>query len=83
MANQTVDKCRYISTMRYTGISKCARVPSRSYSKLLSAVVQQPVSVAVDQNHGMQDYHGGIYTGICTSTLNHAMLLVGYGGTQA
>lgn len=68
--------------MKFTGFTKCARVPSKSYSKLLSAVVQQPVSIAMDQNPDMQFYHGDIYTGKCTSTLNHGMLLVGYGGDQ-
>lgn len=75
-------KCKYVLNMKFTTISKCARVPSRSYSKLLSAIVQQPVSVALDFNPDMQFYKSGIYTGKCTSSLNHGMLLVGYGGKQ-
>ena len=69
--------------MKFTSFQKCAKIPERSYSKLLSAIVQQPVSVAVDQNPDMQFYKGGIYDGKCTSNLNHGMLLVGYGGAQA
>ncbi len=79
---QSVGKCRYSLNMKFTGFAKCARVPSKSYSKLLSAVVQQPVSVAIDLNYEMQFYHSGIYSGKCTSSLNHGMLLVGYGGLQ-
>lgn len=75
-----LSKCKYVMNMKYTGISRCARVPSRSYSKLLSAIVQQPVSVAVDLNSDMALYKKGIYTGKCTSNINHGMLLVGYGG---
>lgn len=69
--------------MKFTGFSKCARIPSRSYSKLLSAIVQQPVSVALDMNPEMAFYKSGLYDGKCTSSLNHGMLLVGYGGAQA
>lgn len=76
-------KCRYVLNMKFTGFSKCARIPSRSYSKLLSAIVQQPVSVALDMNPEMAFYKTGLYDGKCTSTLNHGMLLVGYGGSQA
>lgn len=76
-------KCKYILNMKFTSITRCARVPSKSYSKLLSAIVQQPVSVALDQNPDMMFYNEGIYNGKCTSTLNHGMLLVGYGGKQA
>jgi hypothetical protein len=71
-----LSKCKYVMNMKYTGISRCARVPSRSYSKLLSAIVQQPVSVAVDLNSDMALYKTGIYTGKCTSNINHGMLLV-------
>lgn len=74
--------CKYGLNMKFTTITKCARVPSKSYSKLLSAIVQQPVSVAVDQNPDMKLFANGIYDGKCTSNLNHGMLLVGYGGKQ-
>ena len=73
-------KCKYVMNMKYTGISRCARIPSRSYSKLLSAIVQQPVSVVIDLNADFKDYSSGIYKGKCTSNINHAMLLIGYGG---
>jgi cathepsin L len=76
-------KCKYVLNMKYTGFSKCARIPKGSYSKLLSAIVQQPVSVALNQVADMRDFKGGIYDDKCTSTLNHGMLLVGYGGAQA
>jgi KDEL-tailed cysteine endopeptidase len=78
--DRTLSKCKYVMNMKYTGISRCARVPSRSYSKLLSAIVQQPVSVVIDLNSDIKDYKSGIYSGKCTSNINHGMLLVGYGG---
>lgn len=75
-------KCKYVLNMKFTTIGKCARIPSRSYNKLLSAIVQQPVSVALDMNPDMLLYKSGVYSGKCTSSLNHGMLLVGYGGKQ-
>lgn len=65
--------------MKFTSFSRCARVPSRNYSKLLSAIVQQPVSVGLNQPEDMLNYGGGVYDGDCTSEINHGMLLTGYG----
>jgi len=65
--------------MKFTSFSQCARVPSGSYSKLLSAIVQQPVSVAVNLHEDMKGFKDGIYDGNCTNIVNHAMLLTGYG----
>lgn len=45
----------------------------------MSAVIQQPTSVALDAS-GLKNYDGGIYNGECSnSTINQAMLIVGYG----
>ena len=65
--------------MKFTSFSQCAKVQSGSYSKLLSAVVQQPVSVAVNLHEDMKNLQGGIYDGSCSSIVNHGMLLTGYG----
>jgi aminopeptidase C len=46
----------------------------------MSAIVQQPVSVALDMSAEMKDYKGGLFNGKCGSMLNHGMLLTGYGG---
>jgi len=65
--------------MKFTSFSRCSKVPSQNYSKLLSAIVQQPVSVAINQSPDMISYGGGVYDGKCTSDINHGMLLTGYG----
>ena len=49
--------------MKFTGIGKCARVPEGNYLKLISAVVQQPVSVALDYSYDMSFYKDGIFDG--------------------
>ncbi len=78
--DRSVSTCRYVRNMRFTGIDRCARVPSGNYSKIISAIVQQPVSVALDFSHEMGLYSGGIFDGSCTTRLTHGMLLTGYGG---
>lgn len=55
-------------------------VPSNSESALLAAVAAQPVSVAIEG--GGRDfmlYAGGVFTGQCGTTLNHAVTAIGYG----
>ena len=46
----TDQKCTYKQTMKFTQIKDCAEVPSGSFMKLVSAVIQQPVSVAVESS---------------------------------
>ena len=75
-----VAPCKYVLNMKFTSIGGCAHVPSNTYSKLLSAIVQQPVSVALDLSPDMREYAGGVFTGQCSTKLTHAMLLTGYGG---
>ena len=77
---RAVGSCKYAPNMKYTSILACASVPSGSYSKLLSAIVQQPTSVALDLSPDMREYAGGVFTGQCSTKLTHAMLLTGYGG---
>ena len=75
----TTSKCSYTKSMKTATFTKCADVPSGNYLKLLSAVIQQPTSVAIDASQ-LQHYSNGIYTGNCSSTsVNQAMLIVGYG----
>merc|ERR1711862_232551 len=47
---------------------------------LQAAVVQQPVSIAVDASGIMwQFYFGGVIDFLCGHSLDHGVLLVGYG----
>jgi len=68
--------------MKFTGFKQCARISSGNHSKLISAIIQQPVSVALDFSQDMKFYSGGIYDGACSTKLTHAMLLTGYGGKE-
>ncbi|KAL3505341.1 hypothetical protein ACH5RR_035182 [Cinchona calisaya] len=54
-------------------------VPSNNEIELLQAVATQPVSVGIcGSERAFQLYSGGIFTGPCSTTLDHAVLIVGY-----
>lgn len=54
-------------------------VPPNDEKQLLQAVVRQPVSVGIcGSERAFQLYSGGIFTGPCSTSLDHAVLIVGY-----
>lgn len=55
-------------------------VPEKDEKQLLQAVAAQPVSVGIcGSERGFQFYSKGIFTGPCSTYLDHAVLIVGYG----
>ncbi|KAE8655526.1 Vignain [Hibiscus syriacus] len=68
------------STNHAAKITSYEDVPSNSESALLKAVANQPVSVAIDAGGAdFQHYKSGIFTGECTTYLEHGVTAVGYG----
>ena len=64
-------------------VSSFTDVPAGSEAALMSAVAQQPVSVAVEADQSVfQLYAGGVMTSSCGTNLDHGVLAVGY-GTQS
>lgn len=51
--------------------------------KLMEAVAQQPVTVAIEASEGFQGYRGGVFSGPCGFKHNHIVTIVGYGKDAA
>jgi len=71
--------CKANSAYFAATVSSSTAVSRGSESALQSAVNNQPVVVAIDAN-GIQSYRSGVFDDTaCTTTLNHAVIAVGYG----
>ncbi|CAO2834682.1 unnamed protein product [Amaranthus hypochondriacus] len=65
---------------RVVTIDGYADVPPNNEKELLKAVAAQPVSVGIcGSEKGFQLYSKGIFNGPCSTSLDHAVLIVGYG----
>ncbi|KAL4332864.1 hypothetical protein GQ457_07G026740 [Hibiscus cannabinus] len=65
---------------RVVTIDDYADVPMNNEKLLLQAVATQPVSVGIcGSERAFQLYSKGIFTGPCSTSLDHAVLIVGYG----
>ncbi|XP_043688370.1 senescence-specific cysteine protease SAG12-like [Telopea speciosissima] len=55
-------------------------VPANNEQALLQAVANQPVSVAIEgSGSSFQFYSSGLFTGECSTNLDHAVTVIGYG----
>ncbi|EOA14505.1 hypothetical protein CARUB_v10027725mg [Capsella rubella] len=65
-----------------TTITGYEDVPANDESALMKAVAHQPVSVAIEGGgFAFQFYSSGVFSGECTTNLDHAVTAVGYGET--
>ncbi|OEL31740.1 putative cysteine protease RD21B [Dichanthelium oligosanthes] len=65
---------------RVVTIDGYSDIPSNKEELLLQAVAQQPVSVGIcGSARAFQLYSQGIFDGPCPTSLDHAVLIVGYG----
>lgn len=68
--------CSKVST---SSVKSVTHVPVNSDISMMTALVQQPVSVAIEADQvSFQLYKSGVFTGSCGSNLDHGVLLVGY-----
>ncbi|CAN6984400.1 hypothetical protein IGI04_000158 [Brassica rapa subsp. trilocularis] len=77
----TNGKCNsLLKNSRVVTIDGYEDVPSKDETALKRAVSYQPVSVAIDAGgRAFQHYQSGIFTGKCGTTMDHAVVAVGYG----
>jgi C1A family cysteine protease len=72
------DKCRTVPSV--ATIVGFTDVPANSDTALMTAIVQQPISVAIEADQAVfQSYKSGVMTGKCGTQLDHGVLAVGYG----
>merc|ERR1712070_1274222 len=61
-------------------VTKYTDVTPNSDSAMMSALDQQPVSIAIEADQSsFQLYKSGVFTGTCGASLDHGVLAVGYG----
>ncbi len=61
-------------------IVKHVDVATKSDTALMTAIAQQPVSIAIEADQrDFQLYKTGVFTGTCGTNLDHGVLVVGYG----
>ena len=72
----TCQKCSAVAHL-----SSCSDVKSNDQLSLKAAVAQQPVAIAIEADtRYFQSYSGGVLTSSsCGTTLDHGVLIVGYG----
>ena len=71
-------KCKKVASV--STITSFTDVPTNSETALMTAIVQQPISVAVEADQdSFQLYAGGVMTAKCGTALDHGVLAVGYG----
>merc|ERR1711959_227445 len=62
------------------GVTGFKDVPSNGEQALMSALKQQPVSIAIEADKSVfQLYKSGVLSGTCGTRLDHGVLAVGYG----
>jgi|EP00937_MAST-01D_sp_MAST-1D-sp2_P003448 cathepsin L len=70
--------CKSVAGKVVAGNTGYTRLPANDYTALMNAVATLgPMAISVDAS--WSGYESGVYTGKCGSTIDHAVVLVGYG----
>jgi C1A family cysteine protease len=70
------------SSVSGSAVKSTVAVPTNSDTAMMSALTQQPVSIAIEADQkAFQLYSSGIFSEKCGTNLDHGVLLVGYGSS--
>jgi C1A family cysteine protease len=68
------------SIVKNSKVNSFVDIPPSSDDFMLSALVKQPVSIAIEADErAFQLYKSGVFTGTCGTKLDHGVLAIGYG----
>merc|ERR1712160_221698 len=68
------------SGLKKAKITSYSDVTPKSCTQMMAAVAKGPVSVAIEADQtGFQHYSTGVFSGTCGTSLDHGVLVVGYG----
>ena len=71
---------RFVASIPQDGVVDYTDVSTDSEQAMMSAVAQQPVSIAIEADqYSFQLYSSGVFTASCGTRLDHGVLAVGHG----
>ncbi|XP_020089331.1 fruit bromelain-like [Ananas comosus] len=92
ISNNGVTSAAYYPYQGYKGTCAANSVPNSAYitgytyvqrnneRSMMYAVSKQPIAALIDASgNNFQYYRGGVYSGPCGTSLNHAITIIGYG----
>ena len=63
-----------------SNVQRFVDVPASDDAQMMAAIAQQPVAIAIEADQReFQLYKSGVFSGTCGTTLDHGVLVVGYG----
>lgn len=74
--------CKYSKSKGQVLVKSITTIANNDVSQLKAAISKQPVAVSIDAScRAFNNYSSGIFWNSCGTSIDHAVLAVGYGGS--